>query len=173
MKNQIMMTYLISLYFLVLSSCHQNAEPETYLLPQGFTGRVNVVFNQGNGAPAKYEDGRRVYQIPANGILLTQFKDEYGFVDRLYYYVDSNNKRTSLHIYRRDYNLDSTIKWIVADSNEVGIFLDGTTGQYNNSSNTKSVKWQEFAVSSYKDFQKMEPMDSFTNRVKKFIGFDF
>ena len=165
--------YLVAFVNLIaLNSCSQNPEPETYLIPQGFTGRVNVVFNREDGAPHKYENGRRVYQIPANGILLTQFKDEYGVVDRLYYYVDSNGKRTPLHVYKHDYNTDGTVKRIVTDSNEVGIFLDGTTGQYNNSDNTKSVKWQEFAVYSYKGLDKMEPMDSFTNRVKKFIGFD-
>lgn len=164
------MIALVNLF--ALSSCSQNPDLETYLIPQGFKGRVNIVFNREDGVPPKYENGRRVYQIPANGILLTQFKDEYGFVDRLYYYVDSNGKRTPLPVYKQESNPDGTVKWIVTDSNEVGIFLDGTTGQYNNSSNTKSVKWQEFAVYSYKGFQQIEPMDSFTKRVKKFIGFD-
>lgn len=169
-----MQSYSVALLcLLTLSSCSQEAEPEAYLIPKGFKGRANVIFNREDGVPPKYEDGRRLYEIPANGILLTQFKDEYGFVDRLYYYVDSNSKRTPLHVYKHDYNPDGTIRWIVKDSSEVGIFLDGTTGQYNNKDNTKSVKWQEFAVYSYRELGKMEPMDSFRNRVKKFIGFDF
>jgi hypothetical protein len=155
-----------------LNSCSQKPEPETYLIPQGFTGRVNILFNREDGVPRKYEDGRRVYQIPANGILLTQFRDEYGFVDRRYYYFDSSGKRTQLHIYKHDYYADGRVKWIVSDSNEIGIFLDGTTGQYSNSRNTQFVKWQEFAVYSFKGFKNLEPMDSFTYRVKKFIGFD-
>lgn len=172
MNSRNMLSYLISFHLLVLCSCNQTAEPETYLIPQGFTGRVNIVFNREDGVSAKYEDGRRVYQIPASGILLTQFKDEYGLVDALYFYVDSIGKRKPLPIYRHDYNPDGSIKWIIKDSTEVGVFLSGTSGQYNNKNNTKSVKWQEFAVFSYKSFQKMEPMDSFRNRVKRHIGFD-
>lgn len=166
--------YLISLLNLfTLSSCNPKPEPETYLIPQGFTGRVNVIFNRKDGVPPKYENERRVYEIPANGVLLTQFKDEYGFVDHRYYYVDSNGKRTPLQIYKHDYNPDGTVKWIIKDSTEVGIFLDGTTGQYGNSDNPKSVKWQEFAVYSYNGLGKMEPLDSFTNRIKKMIDSDF
>ncbi|HYM92580.1 MAG TPA: hypothetical protein VET23_00435 [Chitinophagaceae bacterium] len=169
------MSMLINLIFVMqlLSSCHQNPEPETYLIPQGFTGRVNVIFNRKDGAPPKYEDGRRIYEIPSNGILLTQFKDEYGFVDHRYYYVDSNGKRTILKIYQHDYNKDGTVKWKVKDPNEIGIFSDGTTGQYGNTGEPKSVKWQEFFVSSYKGLDTMEPLDSFTNRVKKVIDYNF
>ena len=45
-------------------SCQNQPEPEDYLIPEGFKGRVNVIFNQQNGVPAKYENGRRVYEIP-------------------------------------------------------------------------------------------------------------
>jgi len=46
-------------------------DPETYLTPQGFAGWVSIVFSRVEGVPPKYENGRRVYQIPVNGILLT------------------------------------------------------------------------------------------------------
>ncbi len=144
----------------------KNPEPEDYLIPQGFVGRVNVIFNQKDGTLPKYENGRRVYEIPASGIFLTQFKDEYGLVDHQYYYVDSNHKRTPLKIYKYDYNKDGTVKWIVKDTNEIGIFSDGTTGQYGNSDNSKSVKWQEFVLSSYTGLDTLEPLNSFENRVK-------
>ena len=72
-----------------LTGCYNHPEPETYLIPKGFTGRVNVIFNQKNGAAIKYENGRRIYEIPSNGILLTQIKDEYGIINHQYYYVDS------------------------------------------------------------------------------------
>ena len=68
----------MNVYFLIVAalsmlSCN-NPESETYLIPQGFTGRVNVIFSRKDGAPTKYENNRRVYEIPANGVLLTQFK---------------------------------------------------------------------------------------------------
>jgi len=145
----------------------KNPEPETYLIPQGFTGRVNVIFSRKDGIPPKYENGRRVYEIPPSGILVTQFKDEYGFIDHQFYYIDSNGKRTPLKIYKYDYNKDGTVKWIVKDSTEIGIFSDGTTGQYGNPPN--AVWWQEFVVASYNGLDTLEPLNSFEDRVRKAI----
>jgi hypothetical protein len=166
---------LINLIFFMelLVSCHQKPEPETYLIPKGFTGRVNVIFNRKDGSPAKYENDRRLYEIPSNGILLTQFSGEYGFADHQYFYVDSNGKRTPLKIYQHDYNKDGTVKWKIKDSTEIGVFSDGTTGQYGNSGDPQSVKWQEFFVSSYKGLDTMESLDSFTNRIRKLINYNF
>src|ERR1700752_1549026 len=110
----------IQLYFLVqiTSSCYQKAEPETYLIPSNYIGEVNIFFNQSGvpmkyenehnkdtiytsqiGKPIKYENGRRVYEIPDNGILLTQFEKNDGFIDRQYYVVDERGKRTALPVF--------------------------------------------------------------------------
>lgn len=154
---------MVLLSLLVLSSCSQTAEPETYLIPQGFTGRVNIIFKRKDGAPPKYENNRRVYEIPPNGILLTQFKDEYGLVDHQYYYVDSNGKKTPLKIFNDsmpNVNRDVT-----------GIFLDGTTGQYGNLPN--AVWWQEFVVSNYKsldNFFTPEYKKQFEDKLKRATG---
>ena len=118
---------------------------ETYFIPKGFKGRVNLIFNQIKGEPPKYENGRRIYQIPANGILLTQFKDEYGIVDHQYYYIDGSGNKNPLQIFKYEYNKDGTTKWVIKDKYETGIFLDGTTGEYGKS----NIKYQEFIVSDY------------------------
>jgi hypothetical protein len=44
-----------------------------YVLPKGYTGWVLIIFNQPNGQRTKYENGKRVYEIPEDGILRTQF----------------------------------------------------------------------------------------------------
>ena len=94
----------------MISSC-QRAEPETYLIPSEFKGKVQIIFNQNAipvkykneygrdtiytpqlGNPIKYESGRRVYEIPSNGILLTQFKNNDGFIDRKYFLIYSHPK---------------------------------------------------------------------------------
>ena len=50
MKNKIMLAHLISLvHLLILGSCNQKAETETYLIPEGFTGKVNIIFNRKEG----------------------------------------------------------------------------------------------------------------------------
>jgi hypothetical protein len=153
--------------------CKKNPEPETYLIPKDFKGRVNVIFNQVNGQPKKYENGRRVYEIPMNGILLTQFKDEYGIINHQYYYVDSEGKRSALEIYKFEHFEKDSAGYVVTDKNKVGIFLDGTTGTYGNSDDKRSVKWQEFWVTSDNERKNIEPIDSFESRVKKIINYDF
>ena len=157
----------------MLNSCNQKAEPETYLLPKGFTGRVNIILNQKEGSPIKYEDKRRVYEIPADGILLTQFTINDGFIDRKYYYVDSVGNRTNVPIYKYVHNDDGTIKWQIKDSNEVGVFLDGTSGQYGNPPN--AVWWQMFMVSSYNNYDSFFTKQSkkeFEEKLTKKLGFN-
>jgi hypothetical protein len=62
------------------------------------------VFEQKQGEKPKYANGRRIYEIPDNGILLTQFKAEFGFIDYRYFMVDSNGAQTSLPIYEYEHN---------------------------------------------------------------------
>src|SRR5579872_1899917 len=123
----------------------KHPEAESYYIPESFKGRVNIIFNQSKGESSTYENGRRVYQVPANGILLTQFKDEYGIVDHQYYYIDGRGNKKPLPIFKYEYNKDGSTKWIIKDKYEIGIFLDGTTGGYGNS----NIKYQEFIVSDY------------------------
>jgi len=156
--------FYASLNLIVLGSCRQKTPvPETFLIPQGFTGRVNIIFNRKDGTIQKFEDGRRVYTIPPSGILLTQFKDEYGIVDHQYFYVDSSGKRTALSIFK-----DSATDF---NQTAIGIFLDGTTGQYGKM--PKAVWWQEFVVASYRNvdsFFTLEYKKQFENRLTKEIG---
>ncbi|HEX8529388.1 MAG TPA: hypothetical protein VF646_05175, partial [Cytophagales bacterium] len=56
-----------------LFSIFNKAEPETILVPKGYEGVVVVIFDQQEGAPAKYEGKDRVYEIPEDGVLLTRF----------------------------------------------------------------------------------------------------
>ena len=57
----------------------QTGEPEIVVTPQGFTGYVLVVFNQPTGRPPRYAGRQRVYEVPASGVLKTQFAPNYGW----------------------------------------------------------------------------------------------
>lgn len=152
---------IVPLGLFVLCSC--GPQRETILIPQGFAGRVNIIFRQQNGAPPKYENGRRVYEIPSNGLLLTQFKDEYGLIDQEYYFVDSAGKRTRLRSFS-----DSVSG---ADRDVTGIYLEGTTGQFGTPPN--AVWWQEFVVSSYNSLDRFFApayKKQFENRLRKATG---
>ena len=147
-------------------SCKTNPESEDYLIPKGFIGRATVIFNQEKGVPPKYENGRRIYELPPNGILVTQFKAEYGIIDHRYFYVDSSGNRTQLDIFQDESFKDSTIS---VDRNKIGIFSDGITGQY---AEGKKAPFQFFFVSSYNSFNKIESYDSFNKRINKLMGFN-
>lgn len=70
-----------------------SADKEIHLLPKGFTGIVIIRFNSEQGKNEQYEDGKRVYEIPANGILDTKFKPNEGWSDfPVYFYVDGNKR---------------------------------------------------------------------------------
>lgn len=72
-------------------------EKTLVLLPKDYRGEVYILFDETNGASKVYEDKRRIYKIPNNGVLFTQFKAEYGRVDDLYFFVDSmTGKRTEI-----------------------------------------------------------------------------
>jgi hypothetical protein len=62
-------------------SCNDYAEKEKYLIPDSFRGKVIIFFNQPQGQAKKYEKKHvRVYSIPNNGILTTQFSTNPGFM---------------------------------------------------------------------------------------------
>lgn len=164
--------YLVA-FLQLISSCIHKAEPETYLIPSNLTGKVNILFNMDRGAAKEYDGKRRVYRIPPDGVLLTQFKMNDGFVDRDYYSVDSNGKRSSLEVYLLDHSKRDTADYIVSDKNKKGIFGDGTSGQYGGTGNTKSVQYQEFIVSSYAQldsFYGKEYRKKFDEKIERITG---
>jgi hypothetical protein len=85
-RIQISTLFLIAV---VLMSCGEYAEKETFYIPQGFTGTVAVIFDQKDGAPKEYNEGRRIYRIPRNGVLYTTLHDVKGVLDQKYFYVNA------------------------------------------------------------------------------------
>lgn len=160
--KKIIKTYLFTFWLPIIVSCNQRAEPETYLIPSNLIGEVNILFNKTEGAAKVYEDNRRVYKIPYDGILVTQFKGTDGFEDRQYYSIDENGRRMPLDIFRYEYSKDGATKWVVSDKNKKGIFLDGISGQYGNTDDAKAAQFEAFFVSSYNSLDSF-----FTNQYKK------
>lgn len=87
----------LSLLTLTVFSCKkENGEDSIRLIPEGYTGPVVIIFNQSDGTPVKYEDNKRVYEIPKSGILKTQFSKNTGFQINEFYYVSDKGKRTKI-----------------------------------------------------------------------------
>jgi hypothetical protein len=72
----------------IFQGCLQNAEDSIFLVTEGFEGNIIIVFHEKNGAKPEYQNGVRVYRIPKNGVLKTQFTPNYGTrrMDQFYFY---------------------------------------------------------------------------------------
>lgn len=115
---------ILILCFSLVSSCIEYAEPQSYLLPDGFTGAFVVVFNQKEGTPKEYENGKRIYRIPKNGVLFTQFDIDFRVFtpeSSKTYYVDSLGRK-----------IDSlqNIVMIKNPNNNANYILDGYNGGF-------------------------------------------
>lgn len=82
--------------FPFLGACaesQQKREPETYFLPEDYVGAFYIVFNVADEEPVRRLDGARVYEIPENGVLLTQGNTNEGVVEgsKIRFYRQSDN----------------------------------------------------------------------------------
>ena len=84
MKTTMILSFILSV---MLLSC-DHGEQEIIVVPKNFTGYILIIFNQKNGAPPKYESKTRVYEIPQDGVLKTQFEGNYGWVGFPEYYYE-------------------------------------------------------------------------------------
>lgn len=71
-------------------------ENEIYLVPYNYQGPVLVVFNQLNGAPARYEGRNRIYVIPSAGVLLTQFPPVKRAYTTEFWHIDTIGTRRNI-----------------------------------------------------------------------------
>lgn len=81
-----------------LGACGPTADGEIHLLPEAYVGPVVIVYDQADGAPPERNaDGWRVYRIPADGILYTQFGTNYGtYPGPPKYYRDRKGERVEV-----------------------------------------------------------------------------
>ncbi len=126
--------------------------PETFLFPAGYSGRVQVVYNQPDGAAPTLENGRRLYRIPPTGVLFTQFADEYGRIDQQYYDVAPDGRRTALPVLdTRDFNEEWTTTRNPREPPRTrrAVFNPGTSGSFSGPDATSRKAFQELRVGTY------------------------
>lgn len=71
-------------------------EQEIIIAPRNYTGYIIVIFNQEDGQPVKYEGKKRVYEIPSDGVLKTQFNVNGGWSDYPEFYYEAINPENRL-----------------------------------------------------------------------------
>lgn len=117
-------------------SCN-GPEPEIYLIPNDFRGRVVILFNQKNGISREYEGRNRVYKIPASGVLKTKFLSntgEFGLDDTNFFF-ESDSSRVSIPMFSLSKDSISNKPQIFRYAN--GVVADGR------------IKYAEFIVAPY------------------------
>lgn len=75
------------------------AKGEVHLLPAGFVGEVFIVYYADSGPAAEHdEQGRRVYRVPADGVVLTRLppNDGVSVADITFYGVDQAGGRSEI-----------------------------------------------------------------------------
>ncbi len=158
---------LLILNFCCFFASCQRTEPEVFIIPKGFKGKVMVVFEKKNGVLPKLEKNRRVYEIPNNGILVTQSMITEGFMSRQFYYIDSLNQRIPLKSFKNEKEAESY--------DEIGIFYSGRAGIYGNSGGLQSIIYQEFIVSDYKNLNSFFTEDykkQFHKKLEQAVGYE-
>ncbi|KUM53295.1 DUF6843 domain-containing protein [Rheinheimera sp. EpRS3] len=82
-KSILLCSFASALLSYSLTACSdpvQQREAEHYILPANYVGAFYVIFDQASGEPLQYQHDARQYQIPANGVLLTQAKISEGAI---------------------------------------------------------------------------------------------
>lgn len=88
-NSKLMKMNIVILLAMILTSCIRNAEPEQYLVPEGFVGTVVVFFDQDSVAKEYSNDSIRIHRVPRNGILKSGFSRSKGILNQSFFYVDS------------------------------------------------------------------------------------
>lgn len=127
-----------------------------YLLPAGYTGPALVVYGQEDGAPERYEEGRRVYAIPDSGVLRTRFAPDEGWRSGLpaFAYVDGRGRRRALPYFdgaardaRAEARLDTFASNIVSTSTGESFTCDAPASGYGGA----TTRYAQFHISPFDD----------------------
>ncbi len=151
-RNKIIWTlspFLFFFCFNYLWKLSKTCEPETFLIPNNYKGEVRIIFNQKCGEKPEYEGKNRVYYIPNDGILLTQFEDEQGFINQNFFIVENGKRKEVQQLMVQDFNEEWTLE---KNSNEpprnkIAIFHAGRT--YSDGSSS-------FYICTYNELKEFE-----------------
>jgi hypothetical protein len=117
--------FFISIIIAIFGCGQEKREDSITLIPKGYVGPVVIIFNQTDGKPIKYEKNKRIYEIPDNGILKTQFTKNIGYQKNEFYYVSNEGKRTNIEYILTQKN---TIASKGIENNKIYVFAEEYSG---------------------------------------------
>ncbi|ANE50407.1 DUF6843 domain-containing protein [Flavisolibacter tropicus] len=69
---------------------------EVYLIPDGYTGPISIVYEEKCGTTPLKENGFKTFRVPDNGILIVNLPRKNGFINHEYYYLKKDGTKTKL-----------------------------------------------------------------------------
>ena len=146
---------------------YNSVGPETFLIPDKYRGRVNIIHKENCGILLKKTDEGLIYEIPNDGILLLRNEQEYGFIEHNYYLLNKSGIRTELpKMDVRDFNE----KWTTEKNpnepsrDKLGVFHWGRTGSTGITRNEKGIQTNQDEQYSYSEFY----ISTYSNLTEKF-----
>lgn len=135
------------------------AEPETFLIPKEFRGSLVVFYNEPCGRPPIYRNGRRVYEVSQEGVLITQFEENRGSLNQKFYLVDSEKNEIEIPFFRGQNFETERKEWRIFHQGRVEDFTKETVGVFwGYGLETFSISQDSFGfvISNYHYFEKNE-----------------
>lgn len=141
MKTKIILSLII---FFTLLGC-DSGEKEIIVIPDNYKGYILIIFNQENGTSIKYKNKKRIYRIPQNGVLKTQFSGNYGSVGFTEFYYEEIKPENKLPSFARITQ--------IPENTVVG--LRGATGTVKkNAESEERIEFVEFYVGTKEQIEQ-------------------
>lgn len=106
----------------VLNSCSVKKKVDTiWLVPENYIGTIGVFYDYPNGSPKEFEEDKRVYRIPENGVLKTSFSSDIWVSNIEVFYVMKDGKRKKIPNYSvDDTEFNSNNPYYIGSANPTG-----------------------------------------------------
>jgi hypothetical protein len=145
-------TYVF-LYFYGLTT------PETYLISSTIEKRFRVIYNEKCGIEPKKENGRRIIEIPDNGILIIKSKFESGWINHEYFLIDSTGNK--IKVGNENFIQDKTTYQTNVSLTGSGVMSGGSLDK------SSDIHYSDFIINKdttteRDDFKESERFDSLT-----------
>jgi hypothetical protein len=123
--------------WLSISARNSTRHSSRFLISEGYTGWIRVEFEAQGASPLPMQDGEFVLKIPADGVLRTSSKEQYGWAKDHYYYESATGVRP------------------LPDSGQGGLIWGKINGEESGSSGKR--KYEEFFVGTAQQFKDQVP----------------
>lgn len=139
MKAKLIM--LMSCWLLLLGCKH--GEKEVIVVPTNYKGYIIIIYNQIGKSKRAYYKGSRLYRVPSNGILKTDFPNNYGYIDIPQFYYGSIASNNLIPFFANPKNSEAE-----------AVFASGGSMGKAYINNDQYIEFQAFYIGNQKEIAK-------------------